>query len=356
MATKLDEILDVTLPESFTVRGATLDDVEASLEMFNLWAQKVIGEDELAEAEVLRNDWVSPGFDPAEDIRLVFAPDGTLVGYIEVWTTTKPPVHPWIWGRVHPDYSGHGIGTFLLQWAEQRAMKALDELAPDLRFAPRVGIYHQSKESLKLFEDMGFGYNRSFYNMLIEMDAPPPEPVWPEGITIRPYNPETDAEAVYRTDVDVFRDHFGTVEEPFEEGFERFQHFMTGQKDFDPSLWYLALASAPQGYGDEIAGICLCRPHSYEDPDVGYVSTLGVRRPWRKRGLGLAFLQHAFGEFYRRGKRKVSLGVDAENLTGALRLYEKAGMHVHMQFDTFEKEIRPGVEISVQSLEDQLTF
>ncbi len=67
--------------------------------------------------------------------------------------------------------------------------------------------------------------------------------------------------------------------------------------------------------------------------------------------MGLAFLQHSFGEFYRRGKRKVSLGVDAENLTGALRLYEKAGMHVHRQFDTYEKEIRPGVEISVQSLE-----
>ena len=60
----------------------------------------------------IRNDWVSPGFDPAEDIRLVFAPDGTLVGYIEAWTTAKPPVHPWIWGRVHPDYSGNGIGTF----------------------------------------------------------------------------------------------------------------------------------------------------------------------------------------------------------------------------------------------------
>ncbi len=83
---------------------------------------------------------------------------------------------------------------------------------------------------------------------------------------------------------------------------------------------------------------------------MGFVNILGVRRPWRKLGLGLAFLHHAFGEFYRRGKRKAGLGVDAENLTGALRLYEKAGMHVHMQFDLFEKELRPGMEISVQSL------
>ena len=37
-----------------------------------------------------------------------------MVGYIEVWTTAKPPVHPWIWGRVDPDYEGLGIGTWLL--------------------------------------------------------------------------------------------------------------------------------------------------------------------------------------------------------------------------------------------------
>jgi ribosomal protein S18 acetylase RimI-like enzyme len=77
---------------------------------------------------------------------------------------------------------------------------------------------------------------------------------------------------------------------------------------------------------------------------------LGVRRPWRKRGLGLALLHHSFNEFYRRGKRKVGLGVDAQNLTGALRLYEKAGMHVDQAYDTYEKELREGTEISVQSL------
>jgi mycothiol synthase len=61
-------------------------------------------------------------------------------------------------------------------------------------------------------------------------------------------------------------------------------------------------------------------------------------------------LQHSFNEFYWRGKRKVGLGVDAQNLTGALRLYENAGMHVHKSFELYEKELRAGTEISVQSL------
>jgi mycothiol synthase len=346
MATKLEERIEVALPEGFTVRGATLEDVEASLVLYNLWSQPVIGEDEITDAAAIRNEWVSPGFDPAEDIRLVFAPNGTLVGYIEAWTTAKPPVHPWLWGRVHPDYSGLGIGTWMLTWAENRVLKALNDIEPDLRFAPRVGIYRQAAEAQKLFEDLGYRRIRSNYEMRIDLDAPPPEPVWAEGIVVRTYDPETDLEAVYRADQDAFRDHFGFVEAPYEEGITRFKHFMTDYEGFDPSLWFIAWD------GDEVAGICLCRPNSYSDPDLGYVNILGVRRLWRKRGLGLAFLQHAFGEFYRRGKRKAGLGVDAENLTGALRLYEKAGMHVHKQFNLFEKELRPGREISVQSLGD----
>jgi mycothiol synthase len=346
MATKIDERIEIPLPEGFIARGATLEDVDASLEMYNLWSQRVIGEDDISDAAAIRNEWVSPGFDPAQDIRLVFAPDGTLVGYIEVWATANPPVHPWIWGRVHPDYSGLGIGTWMLSWAEQRALSALDKVPAELRFAPRIGIYSQARESQKLFKDFGYHYIRSSYRMMIDLDAAPPEPVWPEGLTIRTYNPETDLEAVYRADQDVFRDHFGFVEESIETGLARFRHFMTDYVGFDPSLWFIAWDK------DEVAGICLCRPHSYDDPDLGYVNVLGVRRPWRRHGLGLAFLRHAFSEFYRRGKRKAGLGVDAENLTGALRLYEKAGMRVHMQMDLFEKELRPGAEISVQSLED----
>jgi GNAT superfamily N-acetyltransferase len=344
MKANLDLPLTVTLPEGFTVRGAALDDADRALTLFNRWSQAVIHEDDLSDAAVLRTEWVSPGFDPAEDIRLVFSPQGELVGYIEVWTTNKPPVHPWIWGRVDTRYEGRGIGTYLLAWAEARALKALDELAPDLRFAPRVGIPREATAARKLFEDAGYRHIRSFYTMRINMDAPPPAPQLPGGITIRTCNPETDLEAVYLATDESFRDHFGHVDAPFEEGFARFKHFMTADENFDPALWFLAMD------GDEIAGVSLCREKSFENPDIGWVNTLGVRRPWRKRGIGLALLRHSFGELYRRGKRMAGLGVDAESLTGALRLYEAAGMYVHRTFDQFEKEIRAGKEISVQSL------
>ena len=182
------ERLEVSLPEGFTVRGARLEDVEPALKLFNSWSQSVIQEDEITDAQAIRNEWVSPGFDPNEDICLVFAPDGEMVGYIEVWTIAKPPVHPWIWARVHPDYEGLGIGTWMLQWGEERAMRALKNIPDGLRFAPRVGIYSKAEKSKKLFEELGYSYIRSSYRMVIDMDGLVPEPVWPEGITLRTYN------------------------------------------------------------------------------------------------------------------------------------------------------------------------
>jgi mycothiol synthase len=343
MNTQIQKETIVELPEGFTARGATADDLESAMKLFNRWSRSVIGRDELIDLDALREDLKSPGFNIEEDTRLIFASNGKMAGYIEAWTIAKPPVHPWIWGRVDPDYEGKGLGTWLLHWAERHVLRVLPDVPVELRFAPRVGTYREAQKPKKLFEEMGYRHVRSSYQMLIEMDAPVPEPEFPDGITLRIYHPEVDTAAVYQAQRDSFRDHFGYVEEPFEEGLKRFKHFWENDSS-DPTLLFIAMD------GDQIAGINLCRPQGFDDADMGWVGTLGVCRPWRKRGIGLALLRHSFNEFYRRGKRKVGLGVDAQNLTGALRLYEGAGMHVHQAFDQYEKELRPGVEISTQTL------
>ena len=332
---------NVKLPEGFTARGATMNDLEPAIRLFNRWSRSVIGRDEFADGESIRAEWQAPGVDPAEDICHIIAPSGELVGHVEVWTTAKPLVHPELWARLDPDYEDMGIGTWMMHWAEERALRALPSVPSELRFAPRVGVYRQALKAKSLFEDLGYHHIRSLYHMLIEMDVPVPKAEFPEGITLRPYNPATDAEAVYRAEAEAFRDHYGYVEKPFEKWKYEREH-----GGYDPALFFIAI-DGPSG---EIAGINFCRSHSSYDADRGWVGSLGVRRPWRKRGLGLALLRHSFNEFYRRGRRRVGLGVDAQNLTGALRLYESAGMHVDQAYDTYEKELRPGTEISVQSL------
>ena len=339
----LEQIRNTSLPEGFTVRAATLNDVEQAMALFNRWSRAVIGRDEFTHISSILDEWLASGADLAEDVRLVFAPNGELAGYIEVWNNTKSITHLELWGRLDPEYEDLGIGTWMLLWAEQHALQALPTVPAELRFAPQVGTYRQAVKAKKLFQDMGYQHFRSLYHMLIDMDAPVPAAKFPDGIALRIYNPETDAEAVYRAEKEAFRDHFGFVEEPFDEGLKRWKNSRE-HEGFDPTLYFLAMD------GDEIAGVCICRPQSTYDPERGWVRSLGVRRPWRKRGIGLALLRHSFNEFYRRGKRKAGLGVDAQNLTGALRLYEGAGMHVDQAYDYYEKELRPGTEISVRSL------
>ena len=106
---------------------------------------------------------------------------------------------------------------------------------------------------------------------------------------------------------------------------------------FDPGLWFLAMD------GDEPAGAALC----IASDGLGWVDVLAVRRPWRGRGLGLALLRHAAGEFHRRECQKYALAVDSESLTGATRLYERAGMRAVHTYAGWLKELRAGTDLTI---------
>ena len=114
---------------------------------------------------------------------------------------------------------------------------------------------------------------------------------------------------------------------------EEWRSWTVDRDDFDPELYKLAED------GGELAGLSMNQWHWSGDPAFGWVGVLGVRKPWRKRGLGRALLLHSFGDFRDRGAARVGLGVDAENTTGAVRLYESAGMHVVRRMDTYERPL-----------------
>ena len=329
------------LPEGFTERPASMADLDSATALFNICSQAQIGNNESTQANVA-NGWKTPGFNQETDQRVVLSPDGALIGYAEVWALESTPVHPWIWGRVHPDYEGLGIGSYLMQWAEQRALQVLDKVPPQARVSIRANCWDSYAPAKNLLEGFGMDLIRHGYQMRIQMAAPPPEAQWPEGIRVRTFHPE-DAEAVYQADDEAFQDHFGYA--PM--GFDLFKHHFINKPNFDPELWFLALDE------DEVAGVCLCRKESREDNTMGWVSSLGVRRNWRRRGIGLALLRHSFAAYWQRGKTRVGLGVDAQNLTGALRLYQKAGMHVHRKSNLYEKELRAGIELTTTDLDNQ---
>jgi len=97
--------------------------------------------------------------------------------------------------------------------------------------------------------------------------------------------------------------------------------------------------------GGCVAGFALGRSHLPLDRSRGVVASLAVHPAWRHRGLGFALLQNALGEFHRRGCGSVELLVDGDSLTGALRLYERAGVRAFRTQIIYEKELRAGVDI-----------
>ncbi|MCJ7567540.1 MAG: GNAT family N-acetyltransferase [Anaerolineales bacterium] len=322
----------------YSIRPASLDDIEGSVEMFNICSKAMIGAPEFT-VERYRNEWQVPDFDLQRDTRLVIAPSGRIIGCIEVWDVHEPPVHPWIWGRVHPEWEGKGIGTAMMGWALERAREAIPRVPEGVRFAARAGTVNTYSPAKELLQNVGMETIRYGWDMLIDLTEEPPAPLWPEEISVRNIQHPEDTEAVYRAKDEAFRDHWGYVETPFEEGFKQWKHYVFEIRKPDPALWFLAMD------GDDIAGMVSCRAESDDDADKGWVSVLGVRRPWRRRGLGLALLRHVFGEFYRRGKPRVGLGVDSNNLSGATKLYKKAGMHIQREYVTCEIELRPGEEL-----------
>jgi len=322
------------LPSTFTLRAAQWTDLEPVAQLI-LDVCTSDGDPTVAVTpEELKSEWEAPGFNLETDAWVVTAEDGHVVGYEEFLNIYA---HASLRGDgyVHPDFMGIGIGTEMLHALEDRARKELERADPDLRVFIRNAMSIGDTVSREMHENEGYRPIRFFWRMEIIRKEAPPVPTWPTGIELRPFDVDAHAYLVYRAHEEAFQDHWGHTPHAFEE----WQHRMLESDNFDPSLWHIAWD------GEQIAGYALNRYRSGN----GWVGTLGVRRPWRKRGLGLTLLYHSFGEFYRRGTRVISLAVDAANQIGATRLYQKAGMYVAAEYVNYEKELRLGREPEVMT-------
>jgi mycothiol synthase len=299
-------------PDGFSVRRVTLDDAPAIDELITAADVAVQGWSESSVPELLgwwrmmdleHSSWVLHDGDSVAAYAAGFAHGDTFE----------------LDGFVHPDYEGRGLGAWLLARAEERARQL---------GKPKLYTFSLAadKQAHRLFEQCGMRDLRRYYRMAIDLEAAPPEPEWPDGLRLDTFERD-DAEQFHSAMGEAFADEWNFVRMPFEEWHEL---RLVKDPDFDPTLWFIVRD------GDEIAAVMRNEP---DRSGAGFVGAIGVRKPWRKRGIALALLQHAFAEFYRRGKRRVALGVDAENPTGATRLYERAGMQVAFEVVTYGKEL-----------------
>jgi GNAT superfamily N-acetyltransferase len=144
----------------------------------------------------------------------------------------------------------------------------------------------------------------------------------PEGIRFAPVG-DDQMKQLWDADIEAFEDHWGGFDGS-DENYERWK----GDPKFDPSLFVVAWD------GDEIAGGVVNEINATENAAFnrqrGWLRSVFVRRPWRRRGLGLAVVLRSLQVFRDRGMTSAGLGVDADNPTGAVGVYQRAGFDVEL--------------------------
>ena len=277
------------------------DDAERVAALF----REAFGAERPLDAEEIRS-WLRNEELQAEWLQ-VLEVDGAVVGYGDISIDKD---------EVVLDVAAPGRWLVFFEWAEAEAGE---------RGLPRVRVSSPAgHEVAAIAGARGYRLWRSSFTMEIKLDSRPPEEPLPAGLTLRPYAP-SDEDALRAQLNEAFGDDpvWHTVTP------SSFREFYLRARGFDPALWLLAWD------GPELAGSALGYPERGGDVTLGWIGTLSVRRDWRRRGLGAALLRSAFQTLYDRGLSRIGLGVDADNPTGALGLYERVGMHKVRQTDNW---------------------
>jgi mycothiol synthase len=290
-------------------------------------------------ADEVRQNLSSPIAMPEENVFL-FEIGGQLVAYGRIELEEGPGKSVFFTrGTVHPDWRRRGIGTRVMERIEQRIQDRLGETTRRTVYA-HTWTQLKRKDRQALFRKMGYELVRYFFDMEcpLRREGSPvevPEPVCPVGIAVQTLQERPDLEAVLLAINESFRDHWGHTDVTL----EQLQHW-TNDPNHRSDLWFVAWDAER----DEPAGICGNGIEPEHNARIGrqegWVHVLGVRRRYRKQGLGRALLLTGMQALQDEGMQWAMLGVDTENLTGALRLYEGAGFHPAKRSAVFRKTIR----------------
>jgi len=306
------------LPAGLKVTGACVADAQAITDLANAASQAEVGFAHLNLEDVLAR-LRRPGTDLSRDWALIWD-QKLLVGAIEV-SSFPPHDRIMLEGFVHGDAMGRGIGTCLLD----RGLRRSEEVSVTHGLDPNeVNLQHWAwnapTPALALLENFGFHAQRWFHHRVLDLTPglvlTPPATI--QDIEVRAFRLGVDERATFLADNAIFEDHWGFVPAPFDEWCAQ----VVDRDDFDPDFMLLAWDAG------QVAGILLATPGHGVHLGEGSVDVLGVARPWRRRGIAAALLRRSFQRFQATGEQRVGLYVDSENPTGAVGLYEGAGMRI----------------------------
>ena len=302
----------LALPVGFSSRPATVADVGAIHRLVAATERELLGEVETA-ADGIQAALTRPGLDPVEDSLVIHDETGRLAGWAWLNRGRRAQID------VDPVYRGRGVGTALLEWAEERATQlGSDWMAQTVDDKDEAGT--------KLLRSRGYEVLAINWQLEMPMPVEPVPPTLPTGIRVRPFQ-AADATAAHQLIEDAFDDW-----QPRRKSYEEWARLTIERSSFAPALSPLAFA------GDELVGAVL----SLDLPDSadGYVEQLAVRRDYRGLGIARALLVVARHGFYQQGQRNLTLWTHSG--TGALAMYERLGMSVRRSTTVYRGALRAG--------------
>jgi mycothiol synthase len=286
----------------------------------------------------LQRDMADPWCDPPVDSCLAFAPDGSLAACARVWTNPElvDDVHAYTDLDVHPAHRNGTVEEPLLDWLEARGAERVRAVAAAHPGHQPMSLllvcWDSQTELIARCERRGFHPVRYSYRMRRDLREPIPQRPLPAGLSLQPYRPELDEQWRLARN-ETFRDHWGF--EPVSP--DEWRLFFIQRSTFRPDLSFAILD------GDQVVAYSFNRVDPVEGERTGFpagwIASLGTRRVWRKRGLASALLAHSLRAFQAAGLPYAGLGVDAENTTGAVALYEHLGFRTYIRRVTLGKRI-----------------
>ena len=296
-------------PATASALGAWADALEAS--------EAVDRSGEVIRREDLEEQLALSYVDAARDTRLGWIGE-QVVAYGIVWSIpSKRQRRVMLGGGIVPECRGEGIGTELIGWLIERGLEVAAAGEPGTPGWLELFASEHDVDRESLFAALGFTPLRYYFQMRRPLAPDLPSPDGAAGFTLVPYDFGLD-DAVRRAHNEAFRDHFASTEFDAETW-----QFLVTDRHFRADASFVVLD------GDEVVGYALNSIYPDEWEALGYsegwTHQLGVRRPWRGRGIAKALLGATAGAFAREGLGYATLDVDAENPTGALALYEGSG-------------------------------
>ncbi|PEC19881.1 GNAT family N-acetyltransferase [Bacillus cereus] len=303
------------LVNNLNVKATSQEDLQQILKLCTIYDQAMYGEIDTT-VEDITNSW--KGIDVSKNSYVVMDKDEIIAYGILTGNERQFPSAVF----VNPDYMNQEIEHVIWSKLEERATELVSNSSClNGTIITQANNFYEEK----VLREGGFIPTRIWWGMEIELNSNIPTPLWPNGVTVRHYIPGVDDERLHQAFNEAFADHWNSQPSKLEEFLQR-----TERDGFHPTLWSLAMLD------DEVVGFIFSKKGADNKAEITH---LGVRRSKRKQGLGLALLHHAFGKLYEEGISKIHLNVDSENITGAPRVYETAGMEVQSKFVRFDKEV-----------------